>query len=427
MLGHIGMPLSHWLALLEQRHPRAIDLSLERVARVREVMGLHPCFPIILVGGTNGKGSTCAYLEAILGEQGHKTGLYTSPHLLAYNERVRINGKDSDDDAITAGLAAVEAYRGDNLLTYFEHGTLGAVWQFMHESVGVAILEVGLGGRLDAVNVFDPAVSIVTSVDLDHQDWLGDNREAIGFEKAGIFRAARPAICADPSPPVSLTRFAGEIGADLQQCNRDFWFERGDGSWRFEWRGQTIADLPMPLMIGDHQIRNAAAALAGLMNLGDRLPVKVTAIQDGLRRARVSGRFQKVAKSPEVILDVAHNPEAARALASNLMAQPVRGRTFAVFALLADKDIKGVVAPLMDIVDVWHVCALEGPRALPVETLAGRVEGVLQAAPVARFLSPAEGLAAAARVASENDRILVFGSFHTVASVMAANPTWQLR
>jgi dihydrofolate synthase / folylpolyglutamate synthase len=423
----IARSLSHWLARLEQRHPRAIDLGLDRVARVREAMGLYPPFPIILVGGTNGKGSTCAYLEAILGAQGYKTGLYTSPHLLAYNERVRISGKNSDDDAIVAGLDAVEANRGETSLTYFEHGTLGAVWQFMNERVEVCILEVGLGGRLDAVNVYEPDVSIVTSVDLDHQAWLGDNREAIGFEKAGIFRAAKPAICADPSPPLSLTGFAKGIGADLQQCNRDFSFDRCDGSWNFEWRGRKLADLPLPIMTGDHQLRNAAAALAGLMNLRDRLPIGEGAIKDGLRRARVAGRFHKVADKPEVILDVAHNPEAARALAGNLMRQPVSGRTFAVFALLADKDTKGVVSPLRDLVDVWHVCALEGPRSVPVEKLACELEGVLQAGPVKRFLTPADGLAAATRAASENDRILVFGSFHTVASAMAANPTWQLR
>jgi dihydrofolate synthase/folylpolyglutamate synthase len=419
--------LQAWLARLELQHPKSIDLGLERSREVLTRLAIRLTCPIILVGGTNGKGSTCAYLEAILLAAGYRTGLYTSPHLLNYNERVRINGKDSDDDAIVTALAAVETVKGPTSLTYFEHGTLAAAWQFAKENVEVAIFEVGLGGRLDAVNLFEPDVSIVTSVDLDHQDWLGADREAIGYEKAGIFRSGKPAICADPLPPQSLINHAFDVGADLQRINIDFSFEQHDQNWIFVWRGQAWPDLPRPVMAGDHQVRNAAAALAGLMNLQDRLSVEKEAIDQGLRSARAAGRFQKVAEKPEVILDVGHNPEAARALADNLAMYPVSGRTLAVFALLADKDLEGVALPLQNLIDEWHVCGLEGPRSRPVENLAADLETILNKGLVRCHPSPEEGYEAAASAASENDRILVFGSFHTVASVMAAHPTWQFR
>lgn len=262
-----------WLARLERAHPSAIDLGLERVARVREAMGLDPPFPVILVGGTNGKGSTCAYLEAILRAQGYKTGLYTSPHLLRYNERVRIDGREADDAGIVAGLEAVEAARGGVSLTYFEHGTLGAMWQFMQAGVDVAVLEVGLGGRLDAVNVFEPAAAIVTTVDLDHQAWLGDTREAIGFEKAGIFRAGRPAISGELDPPQSLVAHAARIGARFACAGRDFVFAREGRGWRFAMGKTEFADLPLPALAGPHQLGNAAAALAALVSLAHDLPV----------------------------------------------------------------------------------------------------------------------------------------------------------
>jgi dihydrofolate synthase / folylpolyglutamate synthase len=420
-------PLQAWLARLELQHPKSIDLGLERSREVLARLATRLTCPIILVGGTNGKGSTCVYLEAILLAAGYRTGLYTSPHLLRYNERVRINGKDSDDDSIVAALAAVEAAKGATSLTYFEHGTLGAAWQFANDNVDVAIFEVGLGGRLDAVNLFEPDASIVTSVDLDHQDWLGADREAIGYEKAGIFRAAKPAICADPLPPQSLINHAHNVGADLQRVNVDFSFERQGQNWNFVWRGQTWSGLPMPQMAGDHQLRNAAAALAGLSSLWELLPVERKAIDQGVRSAWVAGRFQKVAEKPGVILDVGHNPEAARALANNLATHPVGGRTLAVFAILADKDIEGVALPLKNLIDEWHVCGLEGPRSRPVEKLAADLEAILDGGLIKRHPSPQEAYDAAANAASENDRILVFGSFHTVASVMAAHPTWQFR
>ncbi len=419
--------LQGWLARLESLHPKSIDLGLERSREVLQRLNIELACPVIMVAGTNGKGSTCAFLEAVLQAAGYRTGLYTSPHLLRYNERVRIDGEDCSDEAIVAGLAAVEAARSRTSLTYFEHGTLGAAWQFARAKVEAAILEVGLGGRLDAVNLFEPDVSIVTSVDLDHQDWLGADREAIGFEKAGIFRPAKPAVCTDLQPPFALREHARKMAARLQLIGQDFGYRQGTDSWQFYWYGQGLSGLPLPVMAGEYQLRNAAAALAGLLNVQDSLPVTEAAIHQGLRQARAAARFQIIAGKPEVILDVAHNPEAARALAGNLRARPVGGHTLAVFALLADKDLPAVVSPLEDLIDAWYVCGLKGARTRPADELARDVGKLIGNKTVGSYPSPVEGCSAALSAASGNDRILVFGSFHTVASVLAAYPTWQFR
>ena len=423
-----SLTLADWLARLERAHPSAIELGLERVARVRDAMGLRPGFPVILVGGTNGKGSTCAYLEAILRAQGYKTGLYTSPHLLRYNERVRIGGAEAADAEIAAGLQAVEAARGEVSLSYFEHGTLGALWQFVQAGVEVAILEVGLGGRLDAVNVFEPAVAVVTTVDLDHQGWLGTTREAIGFEKAGIFRAGRPAICGDADPPHSLLRHARAIGAPLLRAGLDFSFARTADGWQFRMGEIELANLPLPALAGAFQLANAACALAALAVLSDRLPVALAALHAGLRDARLPGRFQRIAGPVEIVLDVAHNPQSARALAENLRAQPARGKDYAVFALLADKDAGGVVAPLKDAFDAWFVAGLAGERGQGGEALAAHVRA-LSNAPVEVSPDPVAALRAAKLKAGEDDRIVVFGSFYTVAEVLSAysdaSPTFR--
>lgn len=409
--------LSNWLARLERAHPSAIELGLGRVVRVRDAMGLQPAFPVILVGGTNGKGSACAYLEAILRAQGYKTGLYTSPHLSRYNERVRIAGAEAPDAEIVAGLQAVEAARGGISLTYFEHGTLAAVWQFVQAGVDVAILEVGLGGRLDAVNVFDPVVSVVTTVDLDHQNWLGDTREAIGFEKAGIYRSGRPAICGDVDPPQSLLGHTHAIGARLLRAGIDFSFAKTGDSWQFRMAQIELADLPLPTLAGDFQLGNAASALAALAELSDTLPVSLAALHAGLRDARLPGRFQRISGPVEIVLDVAHNPQSARALAANLRAFPARGRNHAVFALLADKDAAGVVAPLRDAFDVWYVAGLAGERGQSGGSLAEHVRAQSNA-PVEIFHDPGAALQAAKLRAVEGDRIIVFGSFYTVAAAL---------
>lgn len=411
--------LDEWLAHLEQLHPKTIELGLDRVRAVQAELQLAFAVPVIMVGGTNGKGSTCAMLEATLLAAGYRVGLYTSPHLIRYNERVRINGRMVDDDALCAAFAAVEAARGTVALTYFEFGTLAAAWLFRREQVEVVILEVGLGGRLDAVNVFEPDVSIVTTVDLDHQDYLGDTREQIGFEKAGIYRADKPAICAELAPPASLVAYAQAIGAGFLCLGQAFFVEREAQSWTYRGSGGVRAGLPYPALRGAHQLANAAAAIAALDALRQRLPVSQAQLRAGLLSARPPARFQVFPGRPQVIIDVAHNPQAARILADNLRALPCAGRTLAVLGMLRDKDIEAVVTSVAACIDEWIVAGLPGVRGLSGEELAQRL---LQTGISAPSVCPtvADAYALACRQAGENDRICVFGSFHTVADVLIA-------
>jgi dihydrofolate synthase/folylpolyglutamate synthase len=420
-----GLSLADWLARLEQLHPSTIELGLEWVRRVSHALKLEPTFPIIIVGGTNGKGSTCAYLEAILGAAGFRTGLYTSPHLLRYNERVRIAGKDAQDADLIAAFEAVDAARGDISLTYFEFGTLGAMVQFIHAGIDVAILEVGLGGRLDAVNVFEADAAIVSSVDIDHIEYLGDSREAIGFEKAGIYRAGKPAICADPAPPISLIKHARSIGAELKCVGQDFSIQHEADHWTYRGWTTTWSGLPVPKMVGACQLRNAAGALAVLEALHVRLPVSEAFIRQGLAAAQVPGRFQCIARAPDVILDVAHNPEAARALAATLREQAIVGRTLAVVGMLADKDATEVFAALAGEIDAWWVCTPDTPRARDATALAAILRPQVGNTPVYVQPDVDMALAEARSAAREDDRILVFGSFYTVASVLDHATTQQ--
>lgn len=417
--------LDAWLAQLERLHPSTIDLGLDRVRRAKDALGLVPDFPLIVVGGTNGKGSTCAYLATILDAAGYKTGLYTSPHLLRYNERVRVAGREASDAELIAAFERVDAARGDVSLTYFEFGTLGAMARFIDAGIDVAVLEVGLGGRLDAVNVFDADVAVVTSVDLDHMDYLGDNREKIGFEKAGIYRTGRPAVCVDPVPPLSLLEHARRIGADLRCVDRDFSAQREDDRWTYRSLATCWADLPLPAMAGACQLRNASGALAALDAIQDRLPVDEAAIRRGLAATRVPGRFQHIAQAPAVILDVAHNPEAARALAAILHDQPVGGRTLAVVGMLADKDAAGVFAALRDEIDAWWTCTPASPRARDAKALAAELRGQVGEVPIHVQPDVARALTEARSAAREDDRILVFGSFYTVAAVLDHAATQQ--
>ena len=413
--------LNDWLAHIERQHPDAIELGLDRVRAVAQRMGLtRPARKVVTVGGTNGKGSTVAFVEAIARAAGWRTAAYTSPHLLAYNERVRIDGRDAGDDALVAGFEAVEAARGDTALTYFEYGTLCALWLFERARLDLAILEVGLGGRLDAVNLVDPDVAIITTVDIDHVDWLGGDREAIGREKAGIARAWTPLVLGDDDPPASVLRHAYAIGAPAVRANCDFFFElHGDEGWRWREINRTYA-LPLPRLAAPSQLRNAATAIAALRALGEPLPE--AAIAEGVAGAQVPGRLQRVERDGvEGLVDVAHNPQASRELARWLQGSRTAGRTLAVFAALGDKDLAGIVAPLASLVDAWHLAGLEsvGGRGLPVAEFQRRLAGTAAAAGRAHATVEA-AVASALEAARPGDRILVFGSFHTAAAALQA-------
>ncbi|HET9405507.1 MAG TPA: bifunctional tetrahydrofolate synthase/dihydrofolate synthase [Burkholderiales bacterium] len=409
--------LGQWLDYVEQLHPKTIALGLDRVEKVKQALGIAPTFPIITVGGTNGKGSVCAMLEAILHCSGYRVGCYTSPHLLRYNERVRVSRAEASDSDLARAFSAVESGRGDVPLTYFEMGTLAALWLFAERRVEVAVLEVGLGGRLDAVNAFNADCAVITTVDIDHVDYLGADREAIGYEKAGIFRGGRPAVCADPAPPASLVRHAGEIGAQLVRIGADFGVTLQDKQWQY-WgpRGKRNA-LPHPALRGPSQLGNAAAAITALECLRERLPVTMNDIRAGLLQVDIPGRFQVLPGRPAVILDVAHNPQAARALADSLKAMGRTGRTFAVFAMLKDKDIAGVIAAVKSSVHHWFISGLGGPRGASAAEL-GQALAVADVKAVTACADVAAAYAQACDMATENDRIAVFGSFYTVAAVM---------
>ena len=413
--------LDGWLALLESRHEQQIQLGLERVSEVFGKAGLALSCPVITVGGTNGKGSVCAMLEAILLAAGYRVGLYTSPHLLRFNERVRLAGREVDDAVLVDAFGRVEAARGETPLTYFEHGTLAALAIFEQAALDVVILEVGLGGRLDAVNLLDADCAIVTSVAMDHMDYLGDNREAIGFEKAGIFRPGRPAIIGDPLPPESLLRHASEVGADLQVSGRDFGFSGDRTQWAFWGRnGLKRGGLAYPALRGANQLLNAAATLAALDALKPLLPVQMQAVRQGLMLVELPGRFQILPGRPAVVLDVAHNPQAAGVLSENLSNMGYYPETWAVFGMLADKDVAGVVQLMRGRVDHWLLASPPGPRGLPAAQLAEIVSAVSGCEDVRVCASVAEAFELAGKSAAEGDRILAFGSFLTVAEVMKA-------
>ena len=411
-----------WLEYIEGLHPQPIAMGLDRVGDVRDALRLAPAFPVLTVGGTNGKGSACAMLEAILSEAGYRVGCYTSPHLLRYNERVRIGRREATEADLAGAFQAVEHARGETALTYFEFGTLAAVWLFARERVDAAILEVGLGGRLDAVNCFDPACALVMSVDLDHMEYLGPTREHIAFEKAGIYRGGRPAICSAVPAPASLVRHAEAIGARLLLRERDFGSVAGAGQWRYWGPAGRKEGLPHPALRGGVQLANAAACLAALDCLRERLPVTMADVRAGLLKAENPGRFQVLPGRPLVILDVAHNPHAARVLADNLAQMGSRGRTIAVFSMLRDKDVGGVIEAVKARVDRWCVAPLDAPRGAPVELLERHLQQAGAAPRTTRCETIAAAYAQACGMAAEDDKILVFGSFYTVAAVMRATP-----
>lgn len=429
-------PLSTWLAHLEALHPKGqagIELGLERVYTMQTRLGQGKFCPIFMVAGTNGKGSTCAYLENILRHAGYRTGCYTSPHLTRYNERVRINGEQASDAALTAAFAKVEAARGDLALTYFEFGTLAAWEVFAAAEVEALILEIGLGGRLDAVNAYEPDISLITSIDLDHKAWLGETREAIGREKAGIFRAGKPALCADPNPPSSLVAYAQEIGANLRVLGQDFGFDRSQENrmqWRF-WSMQKTIDaksienksitkrsMAYPGLRGSTQLLNASLVLTALETMENLLPVSMQAIREGLIQTELPGRFQVIPGRPSVVLDVGHNPQAIRVLDDNLGNMGFFNQSYAVVGMLADKDIAASLLPLKDKFSHWFCVSLPGVRGTTAEMLAEIIRAMQPQASISCHDSPEAAFAAAQEKAEESDRIVAFGSFLTVAGVL---------
>jgi dihydrofolate synthase/folylpolyglutamate synthase len=412
--------LSSWLERIEGLHPSEIDLGLERVGRVARALDVdRPDARVITVGGTNGKGSVCALLESMLSVAGHRVALYTSPHLVRFNERIRIDGHEADDGSICEAFDRVEAARGDTSLTYFEFGTLAALDLFARAGTDTWILEVGLGGRLDATNVIDADVAVVTSVGIDHVEWLGDDRDAVGREKAGIARAGRPLVVGDRSPPDGLLRSAAEIGAVLVCIGRDFEVSVDGDQWAWQGSGSRLPALPMPAMTGGYQLRNAGVALAALECAG--LGVERAAVEQALQTVRVPGRFEVRSGPVETILDVAHNPDAAAMLAAALDARPCAGRTIAVIGMYADKDADAVVDHLADRVDAWCTTGLSGPRGRSADAMAEVVSrhGLLL---WARDDDPQAAWRSAHARAADGDRIIVLGSFATVAAVAARCP-----
>ena len=424
--------LDQWLDYQLSVHALGVDLGLARVGEVWQRMGAPPVAPVVItVGGTNGKGSTVAFLEAMLGAAGKRVGCYTSPHLLRYNERVRVVGRDVDDAALIDAFERIEAARlADPAqaipLTYFEFGTLAALWIFAHRRLDVAVLEVGLGGRLDAVNIIDADAAIVTTIDLDHQDWLGHDRDAIAREKAGIFRAGRPAIIGDATAPAALFETAQVLGAQTIVAGRDYRMELTDGGWA--WLSNDVAvSLPQPELAAPVQHVNAAAAVAALYTLRNRLGFDPAALAAGVRTAHVAARLQRFAKNgvAELVIDVAHNPQAAQVLAQWLAANPPRGRNLAVFGALSDKDVAGIIAPLSAQIAQWFVGGLEAEtaRGFSAADLIARVRGVVADTPIEAHANIAAALDAAGQRAHADDRILAFGSFF----VAAAGVRWAQR
>ena len=411
--------LEQWLQHSESLHPKTMDLSLERVQQVREAMGLAFGVPVITVAGTNGKGSTCSMIESIARAAGYRVGLYIKPHLVHFEERCRVDGSPVSADSLCEDFEAVEKARGDTALTTFEFSTLAILRRLAREPLDLVILEVGLGGRYDAVNAIDADCSVITSIDLDHTEFLGPDRESIGREKAGILRTGRPGIVSDPVPPQSIIDTGREIGADLWLIGRDFNHQGDRQQWGWSGRGRRYHGLAYPALRGANQLLNASGAIAALEALRERLPINAQAVRQGLAGVDLPGRFQIVPGQPALVLDVAHNPQAVSALALNLDQMGFFPRTFAVFGVMRDKDLAGVVAKIAPLVDRWFVTDLPLPRAATAADLARLLrEQRGEAVDVSTHADPAQALAAALGAADPTDRIVVFGSFYTVGGVL---------
>ena len=419
--------LDDWLAYCEQIHPVGIDMGLTRVRTVARRLGLAFKCPVITVAGTNGKGSTCAMLEAILLQAGYRTGVYTSPHLVHFQERCRLRGEVVSPASLLPFFQQVENARqqaedgaGPVSLSYFEFTTLVFLKQMADAGLDVAILEVGLGGRLDAVNLIDTDCAVITSIDLDHMEYLGPDRESIGREKAGIMRAGRPVVVSDPVPPQSVLQAAQDLGADLWRFGHDFNFSGDKLQWAWAGRGRRYAGLAYPALRGANQLVNAAGVLAALTALREQLPVTAQAVRNGLSMVELPGRFQIVPGQPTLVLDVAHNPHSVAALAENLDAMGFYPCTHAVFGAMADKDLAPMLTRLQPLVDKWYFTALPTARAATAADLAARWQALKPRAGVRAetFDAPDQALAAAVAAADPADRIVVFGSFYTVGGVL---------
>jgi len=419
--------LDDWLKYLEQAHPVGIDMGLGRIGRVKEALNF-PIKPILFtVGGTNGKGSTCAMLDSILLAASYKVACHTSPHFLKFNERARINGEMASDEQLLEHFAAVEKARvsldDPPSLTYFEFTTLAIMHLFAHSGMDAIIMEVGMGGRLDAVNLWDADVAIVTSIDMDHMEYLGNTRDKIAYEKAHIFRSGRTAICGDPVPPASLIDHAKAIGTDLWLIGQDFNFQGDKQQWGWAGRGKRLSGLGYPALRGANQLLNASAVIAALTAVRERLPVGAQEIRNGLAWVELPGRFQVLPGRPTIILDVAHNPHASSALAQNLENMAYHPYTLGVFGVMADKDVNGVLRPMLGLIDHWYLCDLPTQRAMSAKDIGQRLielgfkedkDHTIQT-----FTELGLAYAAALEKAGEGDRMAVFGSFYTVSGVMA--------
>ena len=420
--------LEGWLAHCESLHPHNIDMGLERVSEVARRMALRFDCPVITVAGTNGKGSTCAMIEAIALEAGYRTGVYSSPHLVHFQERCRIHGDIVAAEALLEHFAAVESARtlngNDISLTYFEFTTLAILRLMSHSLLDVAILEVGLGGRLDATNIVDADCAVITSIDIDHVEFLGPDRESIGREKAGIMRTGRPVVVSDPVPPQSVIDHAREIGADLWRFGQDFNFSGDKQQWGWAGRGRRYAGIAYPALRGANQLVNASGALAALVALRDRLPVTAQAVRNGLSLVELPGRFQIIPGQPTLVLDVAHNPHSVAALTANLDAMGYFPTTHAVLGAMADKDLGAMLAKIGPVVDRWYFTDLPTPRAESAAGLQQKwnalqiVAGGRREVATSTHANPADALQAAMSAADPADRIIVFGSFHTVGGVL---------
>jgi dihydrofolate synthase/folylpolyglutamate synthase len=416
--------LPEWLAYCEQLHPKNIDMGLERVRAVADRMQIRFDCPVITVAGTNGKGSTCAMLESILGQAGYRTGVYTSPHLVNFEERLRLNGHAVDASALITSFAAVEAARAlkdaEVSLTYFEFSTLAILDVLRRSKLDVVILEVGLGGRLDAVNIIDTDCAIITSVDLDHMELLGHDREQIGREKAGIMRTGRPVVVSDPMPPQSVLDRAFEVGADLWRVGQDFNVSGDKQQWGWAGRGRRYGGLAYPALRGANQLLNAAGVLAALTALRERLPVTAQSVRSGFAFVELPGRFQIIPGQPTLVLDVAHNPHSVAALAANLDAMGFFPTTHAVFGAMADKDLAPMFAKVNPLMDKWYFTDLPTPRAATGAALCAQwqAQNTRKDASASAHADPQQALQAAISAANPTDRIVVFGSFYTVGGIL---------